>query len=108
MRLSASATDHSEIERHSDLTDREHGVDDGKLVRLHLPIVTNSSARVSVWDEHNRECHMHMRPGIWYYLDVRRPHRVINAGQTDRLHLVVDCRSNEALRALIGTGQRVL
>jgi hypothetical protein len=107
MRLAAAEDDKSEVERHSDLTDREHGLDDGQLVRLHLPILTNPGATVGIWDEDNREARVHLRAGAWYYLDVRRPHRVLNAGTSDRLHLVVDCRASSALRRVIGAGGRL-
>lgn len=45
-----------------------------------------------------------MLPGSCWYLDVSRPHRVINAGATARVHLVVDCMIDGWLRELIAAG----
>ena len=103
MRLAGARTNatSAEVQRHSDLTDKAHGVRDGRIVRIHVPITTNPKATISVWDENNREHAQHLPCGGYYYLDARRPHRVLNAGQQDRVHLVIDVRSNHALRTLL-------
>jgi hypothetical protein len=66
------------------------------VVRFHIPVQTSpdiefvlDGARVS------------MREGESWYLDLSLPHRVDNAGQADRIHLVLDCVVNEWVRSLI-------
>lgn len=55
--------------------------------RFHLPLQTNEFAWW--WDETNGE--VFMEPGFWYGpVDVTKPHKVGNYGNTDRIHLVVD------------------
>ena len=39
-----------------------------------------------------------MKVGNLYYLDIRKPHQAVNKGDEDRLHLVVDVRSNKKFR----------
>ena len=87
-----------ELSRHADITDRDAGTADGKIARLHLPIVTDPSIEFSSWDLQGIERKRHMRQGRLYYLDVRKPHRVKNDSGIDRIHLVVDAIANEPLR----------
>ena len=42
-----------------------------------------------------------MKVGEAWYLDVRKPHRAVNGGDTERIHIVVDVVSNQELRNLI-------
>jgi hypothetical protein len=42
-----------------------------------------------------------MAPGECWYLRLSDPHRVANRGETDRIHLVIDCRANDWLRTLV-------
>jgi hypothetical protein len=39
-----------------------------------------------------------MAPGECWYLRLSDPHRVANRGETDRVHLLIDCRVNDWLR----------
>ena len=44
---------------------------------------------------------VNMKVGEAWYLDVRKPHRAINGGMDDRIHIVVDVESNEELRNML-------
>lgn len=79
-----------ELSRHADITDRAAGLDDGQIARLHLPIVTDPSVRFQTWDLDDEPTTVHMEPGRWWYLDVRKPHRAVNESAAERIHLVVD------------------
>lgn len=59
--------------------------DDGE-VRIHIPIVTSDAVRF-VLDG----ARLVMAPGECWYTNVNLPHSVANAGDTDRIHLVLDC-----------------
>lgn len=68
---------------------REHrdydlGVDRGE-VRLHVPVRTNPDVAFHL---NNRR--VDMAEGEVWYLDLSRPHRVANRGETGRIHLVLD------------------
>lgn len=97
MRLSGGG----ELSRHSDITDHDAGTADGQIMRLHLPIVTNPGVRFTSWDLYNQPNEIHMSPGRWWYLDVRKPHRAINTQGAERIHLVVDAVANQTLREAI-------
>ena len=91
-----------ELSRHTDLVDKDLGVEDGKLMRFHFPIKTNRNVMFSCWGEGNKETRRHMKVGACYYLDIRKPHSAVNMGNEVRTHLVIDCVSNEKIRNLIG------
>ena len=44
---------------------------------------------------------VNMMIGECWYLDVRKPHRAINEGATERTHLVVDVEANAKVRDLL-------
>ena len=89
------------IGKHSDKIDKD--IESGKIVRVHIPIRTNEdviftlyeNAKDKIGKEHN------LKTGHFYYTDVSKPHAVRNNSNTDRIHLVVDCKANSALRTLI-------
>ncbi|MNU99084.1 aspartyl/asparaginyl beta-hydroxylase domain-containing protein [uncultured Brevundimonas sp.] len=85
LRLGAGA----EIKEHRDYG---LGAREGEA-RLHVPIITNPSVAFRV-----RNRPVDMRPGEIWYLDLGQPHRVHNAGPTDRIHLVIDVAANAQLR----------
>jgi len=65
--------------------------------RLHIPISSNPKA-VLCFDG----THVHLTPGFMWKLDHERvPHAAANYGEDDRVHLILDCRVNEALQRLI-------
>ena len=75
---------------------------DGDEVRIHVPIRT--SADVEFYLDGER---LHLEEGCCYYIDVSRPHRVTNRGDTDRIHLVVDAEMNDWLRTLLRHGAAI-
>ena len=89
------------IGKHSDKIDKD--IESGNIVRIHVPIRTNEdviftlyeNARDKIGNEHN------LKTGHFYYTDVSKPHAVRNNSNIDRIHLVVDCHANSALRTLI-------
>jgi hypothetical protein len=60
--------------------------------RLHIPITTNPGVTFLL----NRTA-VTMRPGETWYLRLSDPHAVTNDGETDRVHLVIDCVANDWL-----------
>lgn len=65
-------------------------------VRLHIPLQTNPQVEFFLADER-----IVMNEGECWFLNLSLPHRVINRGETDRIHLVVDCLVNDWLRTKI-------
>lgn len=101
IRLMRLAPGGGELRRHSDLTDPDSGIGDGRVARFHLPLITNDAVVFTSWDMRGRRHQVHMRAGEWWYLDTRKPHAAVNNGTTERLHLVVDVVSNAAVRGLL-------
>lgn len=84
---------------------REHrdyrlGYEDGE-VRLHIPIVTDEAVVFVV-----AGAPVPMRPGEVWYINVNLPHRVDNASQIDRVHLVLDCIVNDWVRSFFPAAMR--
>ncbi len=90
-----------ELRRHTDLVDPQQGLSDGKLARIHFPVVTNDKVFFENWDWQGKHDPVNMKVGEAWYLDVRKPHRAINDGDAERIHIVVDVVSNQELRNLI-------
>ena len=90
-----------ELKRHTDLVDPDQGLSDGKLARIHIPVVTNKDVIFNNWDWDGNAPDVKMQFGEAWYLDVRKPHRALNGGTDDRIHIVVDVVSNEELRNLL-------
>jgi len=103
VRFMKLAPKEGELERHTDLTDTSLGIEDGRTIRLHVPIKTNPSVKVTSWGLDNQASVKHLKQGELWYLNIRCPHKVINAGKTERIHLVIDVVSNESIRALISS-----
>lgn len=59
-------------------------------VRLHIPIITNSGCYFETEDERD---HL-SADGSAYFLYVNRMHRVVNAGDSHRYHLVIDVKDS--------------
>jgi hypothetical protein len=77
---------------------REHrdyrlSIEDG-VARIHVPVKTSS--RVEFYLDGSR---VDMREGEAWYLNFNLPHSVTNAGDSERIHLVIDCIANEWLRS---------
>ena len=93
------------IGRHSDKIDKDLGFDDGQIVRIHVPIRTNSDVVFSLYESPRSKVayEYNLKAGHYYYTDVTKPHKVRNMSDVDRIHLVVDCYSNDTLRTLISS-----
>lgn len=85
-----------ELTRHTDLVEKDAGTANGKIMRLHFPIITNDKVDFSVWNVEGKKVTVNMKIGEVWYLDLRKPHTVANNGDTVRIHLVADiqCSSN--------------
>ena len=75
--------------------DHELGFEDGE-VRLHIPVITNPGVEFVL-----NQIRVVMNEGECWYLNVNQPHRVANRGETDRIHLVMDCVVNDWLRDVL-------
>ena len=69
--------------------------------RLHIAILTNPDVEFLVEDRR-----VVMEAGTCWYINANLTHRVANRGDTDRVHLVVDCRVDDWLRARFAEGDR--
>lgn len=92
---------HGELTRHADITDRDAGVADGKLARLHIPIRTDAGCTFQSWTLGGEEHKGHMPLGHLCYLDQRKPHAAKMESSEERIHLVSDIATNPELRAMI-------
>ena len=90
------------LERHSDKTEKDAGVDDGKIARFHFPLQTNEDVWFEMWDCNGELIKKNLPVGEMWYLDMRKPHRASNCGKTDRIHLVVDVFATPEIRELLG------
>jgi len=70
-------------------------------MRFHIPIITNDSVAFSAWNYYGVKLTKFFKQGDFFYLDQRKPHTVINNGDTNRIHLVFDVIANEQSRKLI-------
>jgi hypothetical protein len=85
-------TSGSRIREHRDF---DLGFESGQL-RFHVPICTNREVEFFL-DAQRLEMH----EGECWYLDLSLPHWVANRGETDRIHLVIDCEVNDWLQSMI-------
>lgn len=91
-----------ELVRHTDQTDKEVGVEIGDIMRLHIPIKTNEDVIFNVWDTNNVKLQKNMDEATLWYLDMRKPHRALNGGSEERIHLVIDVIVNDNIRSKLG------
>lgn len=88
MKLNAGAL----IKEH---TDHDMHMEAGEA-RLHIPVQTNPDVAFYI-----QEDRIPMKEGECWYLNLSLPHRVHNAGSTDRIHLVIDCIVNDSIAAML-------
>ena len=88
LKLGAGST----IREHTDLN---LSFEDGTM-RVHIPLATNEKVDFYVNNEK-----LVMNPGEAWYINFNLPHKVVNKGETERIHLVLDCVVNEWLSAII-------
>ena len=106
LRFMRLAPKKGELSRHADITDREAGVQPGKIVRLHVPLETNDRVLFTAWQADGVPVTLHCEKGGVYYLDQRKPHTVKNEGRTPRTHLVIDAVVDSHLKAILGSTAR--
>jgi mannose-6-phosphate isomerase-like protein (cupin superfamily) len=80
------------IKEHADL---EMSFEEGEA-RFHIPIITNDKVDFFIEEEK-----IPMKEGDCWYLNLSLKHRVNNFGKTSRIHLVIDCKVNDWLKALL-------
>jgi hypothetical protein len=68
--------------------DHESGYEDG-FFRIHVPVITNDKVHFILNDQI-----IIMQSGEVWYTNVNLPHSLVNNGQTNRVHLVIDCIRN--------------
>jgi hypothetical protein len=91
-----------ELSRHADITDREAGVQDGRVTRLHVPITTSDAVTMIGWSARGERMEVKFPERALCYLDQRKPHSVLNKDPAlNRVHLVIDCFADGKLRKLI-------
>ena len=101
VRLMNLSPNGGELERHTDQVDPDSGVQNGKVMRFHFPLITNDDVEFSTWQVNGFKKNVQMKVGECWYIDTRKPHRAINNGDTNRIHLVVDVEANDEVRRLI-------
>jgi hypothetical protein len=101
VRLMRLAAEGGELTRHADITDPEAGTQDGQVARLHIPLRSPADCVFRGWAMDGAEHRVHFPEGALCYLDTRKPHAVLNPGELDRIHLVVDTFATPELRAWI-------
>ena len=84
------------INEHRDL---ELSFEEGEA-RLHIPIFTNKE----VWF-HIDDVPLQMREGECWYMNANLRHRVVNNGDSPRIHLVIDCKVNTWLKKIFQQAQ---
>ena len=99
MRLEAGKN----IGKHTDKIDKDIGFDDGDIIRIHIPIRTNDDVIFTLYENTRDKAgtEYNLKTGHYYYTDVTKAHAVRNTSNIDRIHLVADCYSNVAMRALL-------
>jgi hypothetical protein len=90
-----------ELERHTDQVDNESGFKYGQIMRFHFPIITNEKMLFNAWDLTGSMIECNMKIGEYWLLDTRKPHRAINNGSENRIHLVIDVEMTPKLKNMI-------
>jgi hypothetical protein len=94
-----------ELLRHTDQVDPDAGNSLGALARLHFPLVTNEKVIFSTWNSNDEEEHYHYGFGECWVIDTRKPHKAVNGGTENRIHLVVDTVVTPKLERMICESQ---
>ncbi|HSB09386.1 MAG TPA: aspartyl/asparaginyl beta-hydroxylase domain-containing protein [Blastocatellia bacterium] len=83
---------------------RDHSLslEDGEI-RLHVPITT--SPLVDFYLNGER---IEMKSGECWYINANLPHKVNNRSDTARVHLVIDCKVNDWLLAVVASTSKSL
>ena len=102
MRIRGRADRPSKLGRHTDITDRTAGTRVGQMVRFFVPLVTHPSVELTSWSVDGHPRTVHLAEWGLYYLDIRKPHAVINPSGHDRIQLAVDVIVDADVRRQIG------
>ncbi len=91
------------LEPHTDAIDQSFGLQDSEIARIAVPLQTNEKATFSIYPKgkDGPEMKKHLQLGHYYYTDVKGWHSIANKGDTDRIHLLIDCISNKEFRRLL-------
>ena len=87
----------SVVKEHTDPTLGLHI--ENSVIRLTIPILTNEAVNFFL-----NGVPVPMRPGECWYLRFTDPHRVVNAGSTERINMSIDMVPNQWLRSLVKRG----
>ena len=98
IRILKLAKNEGELERHTDIQDKDAGINDGQWARLHFPLQTNSGVQFTQWNTDGTKTNAHMKVGELWYLDMRKPHTAVNFGEEDRYHLIIDIKADHSIR----------
>ena len=78
--------------------DAELNFENGEA-RIHIPVTTNAAVDFFLEDER-----VVMNEGESWYMNFNMKHRLANNGNTDRIHLVMDCIVNDWMQELFTHG----
>jgi mannose-6-phosphate isomerase-like protein (cupin superfamily) len=67
--------------------------------RVHIPITTNDDVEFILSGKNYK-----MKLGHCYYIDAHNSHSVINNGDSDRVHLLIDCHVNDWFKEIFLKG----
>lgn len=82
-------------------TDPTLGLEQEKsVIRLTIPVLSGEQVEFYLNDSL-----VPMQPGECWYLRLSDPHRIVNAGDTERINLSIDMVPNEWVRSLLTSGQ---
>lgn len=90
-----------ELSRHVDHVEGDSGMNDGQVMRFHVPIITNPNVIFTMWNTNGEKVEQNMKQGETWLFDFRKPHMAVNGGDDIRIHLVIDVIMNENVRNLI-------
>jgi hypothetical protein len=107
IRLMRLAPGGGELQRHTDQVDRTMGVGLGKIMRIHIPLKTNPDVLFTVWNANGAPVVRHMAYLKVWLLDTRWPHRAVNGGTDERIHLVLDAVTTPALQNMLAPSKQV-
>ena len=80
---------------HNILWHDDPDLDNNRLARLHIPVITNDKVEFQLSHED-----MRWKTGELWYADFSFPHRVYNGGSEARIHLMIDLVVNDWVRSL--------
>lgn len=104
LRMAGRGGKGGKLSRHTDVTDRAAGTQDGQITRFHIPLISHPDITMTAWNLHGRHNAVHLPEWSMWYLDARKPHAVVNPTGTDRIHLVVDVVADARVRDQISAG----